>query len=811
MLKNWTNLFIYHIKKNKLFTFLNVLGLSIGIAGLIFSILYWNDEHSYNEWNPGKETVFQSISKLGPDEYWSTTVVPFQAYFKKDFPEVSAYCYFDNWYFQEIVQYKNKKEILNITDTQSTFFEMFPFEFIKGDSKTALKDDSSLAISKSTAEKLFGKDEPIGKIVDYSGRKLVVRGVYVVPGKSSMAPEMVTNLIDFRMEESKDHWGNYSFGLLLKLKNPDDKDVVAQRMERLMYENSSVKDAQLEGISPEEWMKKNGITNTKFILQPLKEARLHAYTDSYAEGNGNYQFLVIMLGLSILILILSIVNYVNLATANAINRAKEVGIRKILGASKSNIVKQFLFETIITVLFSILLSLVIVELSLPYYNDFLGTKLLIFGNQFYLQLIIIFIITIIFAGIFPAVYVSNFEILKVLKGNFGRSKNGIWLRNGMLILQFAIASFFIIGSYIVYEQIQYISSRDIGFKGEKVLSISYRNKFNFKEVDYKNKVENRYQLIKSELSKIKGVEKVSTGAFKFGSGDGSTSGFTYNGSENIQARNMGVDYGMLEMMQIQMKEGRYLSEKFASDTINSILVNETALKMMNEKNPIGKEISWNDRKFKIIGVVKDFNLFGPQEKIPPMVFFHFKSVYWMLQNASRIHVKIDGDNVEKTIADIEKFWVKNVDSDYPFSYDFVDKQYARTYQTYVKQKNLFSLLNFIVILIALFGLFALASYSIQRRMKEIAIRKTLGAETNTLLKELSKQYVLFCIIGFFIALFPVYYLLNKWLENFVYRIEISLIPFFIGFFSLLILTLIVVLSRAYQATKVDILKYLKYE
>jgi len=810
MLKNWTNLFIYHIKNNKLFTTLNVLGLSIGIAGLIFAILYWNDEHSYNEWNPGKDRVFESISKVSATDYWASNIVPFEAYFKKDFPELEAYCYFDNWYYEEIIQYKDKKEIVKITDAQKTFFEMFPFTFLKGSTKTALKDNTSIALSKETAEKLFGKEEAMGKIVTYSGRKLVVRGIYIVPGKSSMAPEAVTNLIDNRMEGDKDSWGNFSYGLLLKLKKPQDKDKVVARMEQLMYENRVIRNAKHEGISVEEYEKKNGKDLLKIILEPLEDARLHAITEGYAEGRGNYQFLLIMLGLSILILVLSIVNYVNLATANAINRAKEVGVRKIVGASRSNIIKQFLYETIITVLFSILLSLVIVELSLPYYNEFLGKKLIIFGGEFYLQLILIFIVTIIFAGIFPAIYVSNFETLKVLKGNFGRNKSGVWLRNGMLILQFAIATFFIIGSYIVYQQIDYISKKDLGFKGDQVLSINYRNKYNWKEEGYQEKVYSRYMMIKQEVSKIKGVEDVSTGAFSFGSGNGSTSGFIYNDNA-IQGRNMGVDFGMLEMMQIKIKEGRYLSNKFASDTINSMLVNETALKMMNEKNPIGKEVDWNDHKLKIVGVVKDFNLFGPQDKIPPMVFFHFKTIDWMLGNANKIHVKVKSENLEQTLADIEKFWVKNVDTEYPFSYDFVDKQYARTYENYVKQKNLFSLLNFIVILIALFGLFALATYSIQRRMKEIAIRKTLGAETNVLLKELSKQYILFCVLGFLIALFPVYYLLTLWLENFAFRITISWIPFVIGFVVLMLLTLLVVLSRAYVATRVDVLKYLKYE
>jgi putative ABC transport system permease protein len=811
MLKNWTNLFLYHIKNNKLFTFLNVLGLSIGIAGLIFAILYWNDEQSYNQWNPEKNKVFQSISKLSATEYWASNIVPFEEYFKKDFPELESYCYFDNWYEEAILKYKNKKQIVKFTYAQNTFFEMFPFTIVNGSSKNVLNDNTTIALSQETAKKLFGNENPIGKTVDDGVRKLIVTCIYTVPGKSSMAPEAIVNSIDERMKENKDHWGNFSYGLLLKLKNPDDSDKVAAKMERLMYENSTVKSAKLEGITPEEWMKKNGFVSTEIILEPLNTARLHTITDSYAEGKGNYQFLLIMLGLSILILILSIVNYVNLATANAINRAKEVGVRKILGASKSNIIKQFLFETVLTVMFSVFLSLVIVELSLPYYNEFLGKKLIIFGEQFYMQIILIFVVVIIAAGIFPALYVSNFETLKVLKGNFGRSKNGIWLRNGMLIFQFAIATFFIIGSYIVYQQIQYISSKDLGFKGDQVAAVWYRNGYNWREKDYKEKVENRYLLIKNELSKIKGVKQVSTGAFVFGSGNGSTSGFSYRGGENIQARNMGVDFGMLEMMQIQLKEGRFLTATLASDTINSMLVNETALRMMNEKNPIGKEVEWNTKKLKIVGIVKDFHLFGPQEVIPPMVFFHYKTVDWMLQNSSIIYVKIDPENPTQTLADIEKFWEKNVDQDYPFSYEFVDKQYARTYATYVKQKNLFSLLNFIVILIALFGLFALASYSIQRRMKEIAIRKTLGAETNILLKELSKQYVIFCIIGFLIALFPVYYLLNLWLENFVFRIEITFLPFLIGFISLLLLTLLVVLSKAYQATKVDVLQYLKYE
>ena len=419
--------------------------------------------------------------------------------------------------------------------------------------------------------------------------------------------------------------------------------------------------------------------------------------------------------------------------------------------------------------------------------------------------------TVVVAGIFPAVYVANFETLKVIKGNFGRSKSGVWIRNGMLIVQFAIASFFIIGSFIVYQQVNYLANKDLGFVPTRIISVYWdKQNVDFSNENYSKIIFNNYTRLTSELNKIKGVQGVSTGTFRFGGGNDSSSSFSYN-SQSIQAQNLGIDFNMLDMMQIKIKEGRNISANFASDTISAVLINETALRMMNEKNPIGKVIDWNSEKLKIIGIVKDFNLFSPQSKVPPMVFFHLKTIDWIIGNINDIYIKIDTENSDQTLADIEKVWKKNVESEFPFEYEFLDKSFARTYESYVKQKNLFSLLNVVVILIAIFGLFSLASFSIQRRMKEIAIRKTLGAETNVLLKELSKQYIIFCIVGFLIAVLPVYYLLTKWLENFAYRIEITVLPFIIGFLILLLFTLIVVLFRAYQATKVDVLKYLKYE
>ena len=781
---------------------LNVLGLSLGIAGLVFAILYWNDEHEYNAWNPEKEYVFQVSNNLGENMTYPSNISPLQKHLNT-IPNVESYAYMSNGYKNDIVEYNGKKEELKIVHTQSNFFSFFPFHFIEGNGKSALQDDASVALSANAAHKFFGDEKALGKQIKFKNKTLVVRGVYTIPGKSSLAPEMVTNLLAPRLKEDEENWGNYGFGLLLKLKEPAASHDVEKAIEALYLEYRTKPWAKSEGMTVEEFEKVNG--RAKVILEQLATSRLHSVVDGYPEGKGNYLFLVIMAALSVLILVLSIVNYVNLTTANAIKRAKEVGVRKILGASKTNIAKQFIFEAVLTTVAAILFALVIVELALPYYNDFLQKTLVLNSNQFYLQLILIFVIVVIVAGIFPAVYVSNFETLNVLKGNFSRSKSGIWLRNGMLILQFAIASFFITGSYAVYQQVNYMSTKDLGFKGEQVVQINYRPK----ETDPKQ-ILARYNTIKQELQKIKGVQAVSSGSFSFGNYANSTSGYNYNDTR-IQAQDMAVDFGMIEMMDIKMAQGRALSDKYASDTINTMLINEVAMHMMKEKNPVGKKIMMEDEELTIVGVVKDFHISSPQTSIPPMSFYHYKTIDWLPETLDSYYVKIDAATTEETMAAIEKLWTTKVNTENPFTYDFVDKGFARTYESYVKQRNLFSLLNIVVIVIALFGLFALASYSIERRMKDIAIRKTLGAETKTLLAELSKQYVLFCVAGFFIAFAPAWLLLDKWLDTFAFRIQVSVIPFILSFAILMTLTLAVVLSRAYIATRVNVLKYLKYE
>ncbi|WP_409416745.1 ABC transporter permease [Flavobacterium sp. PS2] len=803
MLKNWINIFIYHIKTNKLFTALNVLGLSIGIAGLIFAILYWNEEHSYDQWNPEKDKVYSVMNDIGGGNIWSVNPTTTAPMLKIMSTALDSYCYTQCLYTKETVAYKGKRELLDkIYTAQSNFFTFFPYEFIHGNGKTALMDLNSIALSEETASRLFGNENPMDKQVRYLDKIFMVRGVYRLNHKSSVMPDLVTTLIEEDLEKDKGKW-SYNYGLMLKLKKQSDTTSIRKDLDAIFIDNNLKVSAREEGVSVAEYVKMYG-EPVKASLLSLPNTRLYSGNCPFPEGNGNLLFLRILMGLSVLILLLSIVNYINLATANAVKRAKEVGVRKIVGAGKKQIIAQFVFETALITLFSVLLALVMVELSLPFYNSFLSKELVLNGAQFYVQLILIFVIVILVAGVLPAIYVSNFEPLKVLKGNFSRSKSGIWLRNGMLVLQFAIATFFIIGSFIVYQQVKYMNEKDLGFSGAQIIDVI------FKPQQGKSQFE-RYKLIKQQAMKIKGVEAVSAGLFSIGSNENSWDSFSYKENKGILIQRMGVDFGVLDMLGIKIVKGRYLNEKFSSDTISNVLVNEAAVKTMQEKNPIDKVINWLGKDYKVVGVVKDFNYFGLENEISPMIFVHITASAINKENLHNVSFKIAPQDMAKTIADLDKFWRSKVDAEYPFEYNFVDKNFARNYKKYENQRDLFSLLNAIVILIAVFGLFALASFSMERRLREIAIRKTLGAETNVLLKELSKQYVIFCVIGFIIGIIPAYFLLQQWLDYFAFRINIQIFPFVVAFLSLLFLTLTIVLAKAYQVTKIDVLKYLKYE
>lgn len=802
MIKSWFKIFITHSIKNKVFTFLTIFGLAIGITSLIFALLYWNNETSYNKWNPNREVVFEVLSNLPSGEKWEYTQAGLAKNIKLKSNKLQDYCYYLPNYIEEnvIVNAKNNYAT-NIIISQSNFFDFFPFEFINGNIDTFKKNKNSIALEEREAKSIFGDKNPINQIMSINDEIFVITGVFKLNDLSSIKPKYVVSTIDSDIKRNESEWGNYNYCLLLKINKKDIQEI--ERVgEEVLTTFKVAEDSKYKGLSVDEYLSEYGKYTIE--LQSLDEARLSKKISGFSEGKGNRVLLHILVGLSILILILSVINYINLSTAQAMKRAKEVGVRKVFGASKKNIVYQFVFETSIITFFALLFALCLTELCLPYYNNLIGKSLVLNIVDFGFYLVYIFLIVVLFAGFFPAVYIANFEESKVLKGNFSRSKNGIWVRNSMLILQFTIATFFIVSGLIVTQQVDYLSKKDLGFKGNQILSVNYTISNNDK---YK-----LYEAFKNDLAKIKGVEDVNISTLNFGRGAGSSSGFSLPNSKfSTQAQNVAFDFGYFDLFKMKIIEGRDLDSNIVSDSTENVLLNERAIRDLGGKVPLGTEFEWNGKKFKLIGIVKDFNLRSPQEEVPPMLFMHMRTVDWMTSNITNFVVKIDSENTEETLANLEKFWKEKIDANTPFSYEFIDKKFARSYESYSKQKAMFNILNAIVIGIALFGLFALSSFTIERKYKEIAIRKVLGAETGSLLKLLTQQYIVMVVIGFILALIPSYYLMQKWLENFHYRIDIEWMVYVFAFFLLLILTLIVVISKAFFATRLNLLNYLKYE
>lgn len=804
MIKNWFKIFIYNATHNKVFTILTLIGLTLGVTGVILSLLYWNDEHAYNKWNPEKDKVFEVMTNISEDMMWNSSPGPLVPVLMERSNEIESYCQYRAYYFDQYFKVNGKTEILTKTiNTQGSFFEFFPFEIVQGSVSQFSSSQNTMALEESEAKRIFGTANPIDQIITTDNNEsYVVTAVYRIPGKSSIAPNAVYTAMEKDIKRKANSWGDFEFTVLLKLKDPAKRDLVKKQIDEIYLNERAVKYAKEAGISLKEFLAKYGSITVS--LQSLSESRLISKKTGFPEGSGNLLFLKINVGISILVLLLSIFNYVNLNVAYAIKRAKEIGVRKVVGADKKYIVLQFLFETCITSIVSIILAAGITQVLLPSYNSLLNKTMTLNLLDFLPHMLLLFLILLILAGLIPAIYVAKFDVLKVLKGNYSRSKSGTWFRNSILSLQFTIATFFLISGLMVHKQVNYMIDKDLGFNSDQVLTISFIKQYP------ENQKFNNYERIKQQLLKINAVQDVNISSFTLGSGANSSSSLEYK-DISIQGQNMGLDFGYLEMLKINTVTGRYFDKNLSSDSTASVMLNQTAADMLKEKDIVGKEIRFMGKEFKVIGIVNDFNLKGLQQKIEPMTFFHLKAFPWMEGNITNISVRISPEHMEKTISEIEKYWKTNVDDLHPFSYEFVDKRFARTYENVVKQRNLFAVMNIVVILIALFGLFALASYSIERRFKEIAIRKVMGAETKDLLLFLTRQYIWISVVGFILALLPSYYFINTWLNNFAYRIAISWQIFLIAIVLMLILTLTVVLSKAYRATRLDILNVLKYE
>ncbi|MDP9956685.1 putative ABC transport system permease protein [Epilithonimonas hungarica] len=811
MLKNWLKIAFINYRKNWLSTIINILGLSVGLCVFLLIFIHWQDERSYEQHNPNKDNIYfiengnVSFGIMPSSSYPELTVS------KEKFSEIEDYAIANSWNYYKTRLIAGKRSAYTSSCRASgSYFDFFPFERIAGSFKNAISDDNKMALSEETAKSLFGDEYQncIGKTVkidDSQNKEYVITAVYKNPTENSVfKPGFIMKHPDIG-KQNNSQWTNYSYIGYFKIKPGTD----IQNLEKKLSDQQAAQ----EKILSEKWGEKYDEKNTaKVYLTPISKMKLEAKSEGVEKGDK--KSIMILLSLSALILLLSGINLINLKTAQASQRAKEVGVRKVVGSTKSKLVLQFLLETFMICLVAYIVAFAMVELLLPTYNKFLNKEIKLNDPSLFIYTGLLLIVFSLISGLIPALYLANFKPINTLKGNFARSRHGIWLRNSILTLQLIISSFFIICSLIIHTQVKYMMNKDLGFKGDQVINIQ------FKKTDWQNDYNSKkYVRLKNEVSKIAGVEDITGSINSIGMGFSNASVVrsaldTLKSVENVIVG--GIDYNYFKFYKIKFASGRDMDLRFASDTISGAIANETFIKKMgwNQNQALGKELitGWEEKghNYKIIGVVKDFYMTGMDKPIEPMVFFNYDR-NWAKNNMGNLQIKISGNDINGTLERIKEFWTTKAEPGYPYEYNFVDKQFAKTYEKFQKQQTLFTTLNIVVLVIALLGLFALSSLLIEQKLKDVAIKKTLGADEKTIVWDLTKRFLLICVIAVLISMPFGYYAMNEWLKDFAYRIDMPVWPYVLSLILLLILTFVVVSFKAYRATKINLVKYLKYE
>ncbi|MGI9526621.1 MAG: ABC transporter permease [Weeksellaceae bacterium] len=800
MLNNWLKIAFINYKKNWVSTLINLLGLTMGLTGFILVMLHWNDEKSYEDWNPNAPNTYVIENGVGGD-VWTLTPLPQLYTAEENIPEIDKITFVDAFSKKVKISQGNKYAFAEIKTVGENFLDIFPFKIVAGDKTNAFVDDKSIFISEEIATELFGDAfyNKIGKPLDIDGNKAILKGVYQLPtSHTDMRPGI---LVRSSTIEDNNDWGNFNYMGFIQLKDGTNKDLVVAKLEKILFKHRVEIPAKEKGISVEEFIG-DEVYDNKVYLTPLDKFHLDQKGQTFGvESNrGKKKSIFILFGLSVLILLLSAINFINLTTAQASQRAKEVGVRKALGTTKTQLILQFILETFILCLLALGLCFLLVELLLPTFNQFLGKDLSLNQPTVMLYSLIILIFLAMVSGLIPAIYLSNFKPINTLKGNFSRSKNGIWLRNGILMVQLIISALFVTSTIIVNQQVNYMMQKELGFDGDQSITIFFQGEYDEPQL--------KYEQFKRGLKQIKGVKDITYSQQVFGNHTMGSSTAHYKESD-IQSEHGAIDINFIKFYDIDMVEGRDFDPKLASDTLTSTIVNQAFVREagLKDNEMIGEKINYADTiDYTVIGVVEDFHIHNLNDKIEPIVLTNYNR-NWM----RNIQVKLDSQDIDGTLQRIETYWSKHAEPGYPFNYSFVNADFEKTFKSVQQQKTLFNILNGVVLLVALLGLFALSALMIEQKLKTVAIKKTLGASDKTLVFDLTKQFLIITTIAVLISIPLSYYFMNEWLQDFAYRIEMPWWPYVLSLVVLLALTFAVVSFKAYRATQVNLIQYLKYE
>jgi putative ABC transport system permease protein len=792
MLKNYFKVAFRNLSKNPSSTIINVIGLSTGLICFILIFLFVKDELSYDRFHKEPEQVYRVVKDFVNDDKSripdATTPPALAPALQKDLPEVAQVTrLFPSWGRRYVLQVGDKKmNEQGVMRVDSNFFEVFTFPFLKGNKQSAFTQARFIILTASSAKKYFGDEDPIGKTIKVdidNGTDYAVTAVLKdVPSNSHFSFDFLIPL-KFGNADLSTEWGWYNFYTYVRLKPGVNPKTFEGKLQPLF--------------------KKYQPDNTNiFYSQALTNIHLDSRLKWELGNNGDRSYVHIMLGIAIFVIIIAGINYINLATARSSKRAKEVGIRKVAGAHRSLLIGQFLSESIIIVLFSLIVSIVAAVLILPFFNQLMDKDLMLFSKQLNTWVIIFAVAFIVGfgAGLYPAFYLARFQPIQVLKSNILSITKGAFLRKGLVTFQFVISMVMITSIIVISSQLSYIRNKNLGFDKENILLIHNVGRIPNKAA------------LKAELKKLPSVKSVG-GADGLLGGQNWTNGVRAKGKEEESLLNfLNVDYDFLSTMNVQLKEGRNFSKEFGRDSV-AIILSETAVKEIGIKPPvIGSQIVWGEQDTTIyyadvIGVVKDFHFSNFHEPIKP---FGFVLDLDRNQRVNTLFVKTLPGNVDQTINSIEKIWKTQVPGQ-PIEYSFQDDQISSMHKQETKFQHMFTYLTIVAIVIACLGLFGLASFTAEQRTKEIGIRKVLGASVQGLVSLLSRDFLKLVAIAILIATPIAWYFMDHWLQDFVYRVTLSWWVFAIAGVAALLIALLTVSFQAIKAAIANPVKSLRTE
>jgi putative ABC transport system permease protein len=791
MIKNFFSIAIRNILKNKGISIINVAGLAIGLAASLLILLWVQDELSYEKFNLNAKNIY----RVEEDQFYSgerfhVSVTPHPAgpVWREKIPEIKEQARMHPWLPRLLFRQADKVFFeSSIVAADSGLCRIFSFPFISGDPATALNSPNSIVLTEKLATKYFGNENPIGKSITLENKyQFMVTGIMKnLPKNTEFTFEGILPYSFLKeIGASDNYWGNNSIFTYVMLEKGADPVPINKKLTDIVLEN-------------------NPDSKTKFVLFPLLDIHLHARW-GYGDGKGPVVVIYIFTLIAILVLLIACINFINLSTSKALSRSKEIGIKKVAGASRISLIMQFLLESILLVALALLIALILVGISIGVFNNISGKRFSVndlFQSRFIISYLVIGVLAGIISGFYPALYLSSFKPVKVLKGAAVSGKGNGRLRQILVVVQFSLSILIAISSIFMFMELKFLQEKDLGFNKDNLISIQMTN--NMKK---------KYYSLERELRKetlIQGVTASMSNPINIGSNsDGASWEGKEPGKEVLIGFN-GIDYDYLKTMKMELISGRDFSKEFSTDisrdTTGNFLVNEEVAKIMGTGNPVGKSFRFMGCRGTIVGLLKNFHFQSAAQKIQPMAFLLADTNY-----LNFILIRLTPGNIPASLKAVEKTW-KEVLPDYPLQYNFIDQEYRNQYRTQVRLIELLKYFTILAVIIACLGLYGLSSYSAERRTNEIGIRKVMGAGSLTVMYSLSREFLMLVIFSILIAVPLGWLVVWNLLKQFAYRIDMNMLVFTGIASGAILIAMLTVSFQAFRATGINPAEALKVE